>query len=87
MPCLKLLICDGDILSMLSGNFGLVSTKTSVAHECDFTDNCTALILVCFQETILEVMAVTASISLNMERTAAVLVFHIETTEQERMLT
>lgn len=72
---------------MLSGNFGLVSTKTSVAHECNFTDNNTALILVCFQEMILEVMAMTASISLNTERKAAMSIFHTEAIKSGRMLT
>lgn len=47
MLCLKLLICSGDIsilngiLSIPSGNSGFVSAKTSLVHECNFTDKCT----------------------------------------------
>lgn len=54
--------------------------------------NATSLIavqlsLACFQETLLEVMVVTASMSFNAERTTAMQIFHTQATKFERTLT
>lgn len=80
MLCLKLLICSGDIsiingiLSIPSGNSGFVSAKTSLVHECNFTDKCTAKPSL-LSGSIQEAMAVSVSMNLSTERTAAMTFF------------